>query len=84
MQGGQMKPGAYMLINVATGSELQVAEDLRKIDGISGVRVVTGLHDVICYVEAETIEALKEEIIEQLRKVPGIQRTITCIALNTY
>lgn len=79
-----MKPGAYLLINVATGSELQVADDLRKVDGVSGVRVVTGLHDVIAYVEADSLEVLKQEIIEQIRKVPGIQRTITCIALNTY
>jgi DNA-binding Lrp family transcriptional regulator len=79
-----MKPGAYLLINVATGSELQVADDLRKVDGVSGVRVVTGLHDVIAYVEADSLEMLKQEIIEQIRKVPGIQRTITCIALNTY
>lgn len=79
-----MKPGAYLLINVATGSELQVADDLRKLDGVSGVRVVTGLHDVIAYIEAESVEELKKKIVEKIRRVPGIQRTITCIALNTY
>jgi len=79
-----MNPGAYLLINVATGSELQVADDLRKIGGVSGVRVVTGLHDVVVYVEAETMNELKKEIIEQIRRVPGIQRTITCIAVNNY
>jgi len=79
-----MNPGAYLLINVATGSEIQVAEDLKKIDGVSMVRVVTGLHDVICYVEAESINDLKRDIIEKVRRVPGIQRTITCMALNSY
>ena len=79
-----MKPGAYLLINVATGSEIQVADDLRKVEEVSGVRVVTGLHDIICYVEAEGIEELKRDIIEKIRRVPGIQRTISCIALNTY
>ncbi len=77
-----MKPGAYMLINVATGSELQVADDLRNIKGVTGVKVVTGLHDVICYVETNTLEELKKEIIDQIRKVPGIQRTITCFSFN--
>lgn len=79
-----MKPGAYLLINVATGSEIQVAEDLKKINGVSGVRVVTGLHDVICYVEAIDLHNLKQDILEKIRKVPGIQRTITCMALNSY
>jgi len=79
-----MKPGAYLLINVATGSETQVAEDLNKINGISGVRVVTGLHDVICFVEADDLARLKRDILEKIRRVPGIQRTITCMALNSY
>jgi len=79
-----MKPGAYLLINVSTGSETQVADDLKKVAGISGVRVVTGLHDVICYVEADDLSGLKRDIIERIRRVPGIQRTITCMALNSY
>ncbi|RKZ26818.1 Lrp/AsnC family transcriptional regulator, partial [bacterium] len=46
-----MKPGAYMLINVATGEELNVVAELRKLPGVVNARVVTGLHDVVCYVE---------------------------------
>jgi len=36
-----MKPGAYMLINVATGEELNVVAELRKLTGVVNARVVT-------------------------------------------
>ena len=77
-----MKPGAYLLINVATGEELNVVDDIRKLPGVLNARVVTGLHDVVCYVEAESIEELKNEIIGSIRHVPGITRTVTCIAFD--
>ncbi len=77
-----MKPGAYMLINVATGEELNVVAELRKLRGIQNARVVTGLHDVVCYVETDTIDELKDEIVGAIRHIPGITRTLTCIAFN--
>jgi len=77
-----MKPGAYMLINVATGEELNVVQELRRLPGVVNARVVTGLHDVVCYVEADTIEELRNEIIGSLRHIPGITRTVTCIAFD--
>ncbi len=77
-----MKPGAYMLINVATGEELNVVAELRKLSGVVNARVVTGLHDVVCYVETDTIDELKNEIIGSIRHIPGITRTVTCIAFN--
>ncbi len=78
-----MKPGAYMLINVATGEELNVVRELRKLPGVKNARVVTGLHDVVCYVEADTIDELRHEIIGSIRHIPGITRTVTCIAFDS-
>ena len=77
-----MRPGAYMLINVATGEELNVVAELRKLAGVVNARVVTGLHDVVCYVEADTIDELRNEIIGSIRHIPGITRTVTCIAFD--
>ncbi len=77
-----MRPGAYMLINVATGEELNVVAELRKLTGVVNARVVTGLHDVVCYVEADTIDELRNEIIGSIRHIPGITRTVTCIAFD--
>lgn len=77
-----MKPGAYMLINVATGEELNVVKELNRLPGVQNARVVTGLHDIVCYVEADTIDELRNEIIGAIRHIPGITRTVTCVAFN--
>jgi len=77
-----MKPGAYLLINVQTGTELNVHKELMKKDYVYHARVVTGLHDIICYVENDTVAELKKSIYD-IRKVDGITRTVTCIAFNS-
>jgi DNA-binding Lrp family transcriptional regulator len=77
-----MNPGAYILINVATGEEINVVTELRRLPGVVNARVVTGLHDIVCYVEAPTIDELRGEIIGSLRHIPGITRTVTCLSFD--
>ena len=77
-----MPVGAYLLINTDTGKELVVINGLKKIRGVRHAHVVTGLHDVICYVEGKTLSELKNTIISKVRGVKGIQRTVTCLAVD--
>ncbi|MFP4458012.1 MAG: Lrp/AsnC family transcriptional regulator [Candidatus Zixiibacteriota bacterium] len=77
-----MKPGAYLLINVKSGTELMVHNDLMQKDFVYHSRVVTGLHDIICYVEDDNIELLKDHIYN-IRKTEGVTRTVTCFAFNS-
>ncbi len=77
-----MKPGAYLLINVQSGKELDVYKALKQDNTVKNVHIVTGLHDLICYIEAEQYEDLRDEIIDSIRHVEGITRTVTCIAFN--
>ena len=76
-----MKTGAYLLINVTPGTELNVHNKLMKHDYVYHARVVAGLHDIICYVEDEDIELLKQHIYE-IRGIAGVTRTVTCFAFN--
>jgi len=76
-----MKAGAYLLINVTPGTELTVHKNLMKQDYVYHSRVVTGLHDIICYIEDEDIETLKLHIFE-IRRMTGITNTVTCFAFN--
>jgi len=77
-----MAIGAYLLINTATGKEMDVMNALNKIEGVKQAHVVTGLHDVVCYIESTDITHIKNKIINEVRAVEGIQRTVTCIALD--
>ncbi len=77
-----MAIAAYLLINTATGKEQEVVDALNKIPGVKHAHIVTGLHDVICYVEGGDLNEIKGIIIKEIRGVAGIQRTVTCFALD--
>ncbi|MEO0216323.1 MAG: Lrp/AsnC ligand binding domain-containing protein [candidate division WOR-3 bacterium] len=74
--------GAYLLINTDTGKEADVVEALNKISGVKNAHIVTGLHDVICYVEGKDLSEVKQTIVSKIRGIKGIQRTVTCIAID--
>jgi DNA-binding Lrp family transcriptional regulator len=80
-EGGKMV-GAYLLINTNTGMESAVVKSLKRIRGVKNAHVVTGLHDVICYVEGKNLSDVKTIIVRSVRGVKGIQRTVTCLALD--
>ncbi len=73
---------AYLLIDAEAGKELEVVKVLSKIDGIKLAHVVTGLHDVIAFVEARDLKELREIIIKKIRAIKAIRRTITCLAVD--
>lgn len=77
-----MSVAAYLLINTTTGKESAVVSALHKINGVKHAHVVTGLHDVIAYVQGGNLNELKSIIIKDIRGVEGIQRTVTCFALD--
>ena len=77
-----MSVGAYLLINTETGKEGDVVDALRKIEGVQHAHIVTGFHDAVCYVEAPELTDLKKVIIEKIRGIGGIARTVTCFAVD--
>jgi len=77
-----MGVAAYLLINTATGKEQGVVDALKRINAVKHAHVTTGLHDVICYAEGKDLNDIKSIIIKDIRGVEGIQRTVTCFALD--
>ncbi len=77
-----MGVAAYLLINTATGQEQGVVNALKGINSVKHAHVTTGLHDVICYAEGKDLNDIKSIIINDIRGVEGIQRTVTCFALD--
>ncbi len=73
---------AYVRINVEPGSEKAVWNDLKGLENVKEVALVTGREDFIVKIEAATYEALLKEVPEKLRKIPKILRTETSIVAN--
>ncbi|HAD82840.1 MAG: hypothetical protein A2509_02125 [Candidatus Edwardsbacteria bacterium RIFOXYD12_FULL_50_11] len=73
---------AYEFINCDAGKAELVVRALRKIKGLKQAHVVTGLHDIIAYVEAPTMKDLTKLIISRIQGTKGVGRTVTCIVVN--
>lgn len=73
---------AYVLINAVAGKALDVAEKVRKVPGVSHADAITGKHDVIASFEAGDLAVVGSLIVDQIQKIDGVRKTVTCIVIN--
>ncbi|MEM4033448.1 MAG: Lrp/AsnC ligand binding domain-containing protein, partial [Sulfolobales archaeon] len=64
------------------GSENEVAQILSKIEGVKEVYEVYGIYDIVVKVEAQTHEALREIIINRIRRIPKVKSTTTMLVIE--
>jgi len=73
---------AYVLIRVTTGKEKQVMQALLDIPNINDVNVLFGDYDYMIEVEAADSFALGRLITDQIRKVNGVEKTMTLMVTS--
>ena len=73
-------PTAFVLINTELGSESDVLQNLRKVDGVNEVFAVYGTYDIVAKVKADTMERLKEIVTVRIRKVNNVRATLTLMS----
>ena len=71
---------AYILIVTAVGKEIDVANAVKKINGVKEANPVYGEYDVVVEVNTESLDELNK-VISQIRKDPSILRTVTLIVM---
>ena len=76
-----MAPKAFVLIETVVGKNKEVVAALKKLEGMKSVDTVTGPYDVIAIVEAKSLSAVGNTVTEKIHPVPGISRTVTCLAV---
>ncbi|GAA3296440.1 MULTISPECIES: Lrp/AsnC family transcriptional regulator [Dactylosporangium] len=75
---------AIVLIDCATDSIPEVAENISNLDGVSEVYSVAGNVDLIAVVRVAQFEDIAEVIANRISKVPGVVETDTHIAFRAY
>lgn len=75
---------AIVLIDCATDSIPEVAENIANLDGVSEVYSVAGNVDLIAMVRVRLFEEIAEVIAGGISKVPGVLDTDTHIAFRAY
>lgn len=77
-----MATKAFVLIETAVGRSKEVIASVRKLEGVKSVDVVTGPYDLIVVAELDDLNSVGELITGKIHPVPGITRTVTCLAVR--
>jgi DNA-binding Lrp family transcriptional regulator len=72
---------AYVLVQAQLGKSRSVAKAIAKARGVKMVHAVTGVYDVIAYLELSDMTSLSEFVIKKVQNVKGVERTHTAIVV---
>ena len=75
-----MAAKAFILIETAVGNSKKIVSALEQLEGVKSVDSVTGPYDVIAVIERESLTDIGDLVITKIHPVPGISRTVTCLA----
>ena len=70
---------AYILLKIAPGKSRTITEKISKIEGIRTVHPVTGMFDIIAYLETSDINSLTGTVRGSIQTIEGVLRTHTAI-----
>jgi len=77
--GERRKIGAYVLIKIAPGKSRTIAQEVAKIEGVKTAHPVTGMFDIIAFIEASDINSLTGTVRTKIQTMAGVLRTHTAI-----
>ena len=75
-------PRAFVLINVESGAEQEVVNDLKKIEGVEEAYFSYGVYDIITKIKADSKERLKEMVTQKVRAIGRVRSTLTLIMME--
>ncbi len=73
---------AYVLISALVGRGPQVLASLGGLREVRFAERVNGPHDIIAKVEVADLIALGRFVQDKVHTVPGVVKTITCVAVK--
>jgi len=77
---------AFILVSFLPNPEIsqrQLAKRISKMKNVSDVYIVSGEWDLILKVRGKSMEEIGELIIDHLRGIKGVGRTVTCTSFTT-
>jgi DNA-binding Lrp family transcriptional regulator len=73
---------AYILIKIRVGEVKEVVRQLRKTDGIVEANMTFGPYDAVAVLDRPDIASIGNLIATTIQPVPGVDQTLTCLAVE--
>lgn len=67
---------------LAGTTQRDVARRLAQVPGVEDVHVISGEWDLIIHVRGASLEAIGDMVLDHIRAVPGVERTLTCSSFH--
>jgi Lrp/AsnC family leucine-responsive transcriptional regulator len=64
-------------------SQRVVAEEIAKFPEVQEVYIITGDWDLLVKLRAESVDAVGKFVVDKLRLIKGIEKTLTCMVFET-
>lgn len=77
-----MTQAAYILLNVQPGMLETVQEGLKEIKEVTEVYAVYGIYDLIVKIEFDTMDELKNQVLNNNLILDGVKNSMTMICVK--
>ncbi len=83
---------AFILASVSYGgtksddtplSQRDVAEEIARFPEVQEVHIITGDWDLLVKLRAENVDAIGKFVVDKLRRIKGLEKTLTCMVFET-
>ncbi len=64
-------------------SQRTVAEEIAKFPEVQEVHIITGDWDLLVKLRAESVDAIGKFVVDKLRLIEGLEKTLTCMVFET-
>ena len=70
-------------VNGAPLSQRTVAQEIAKFPEVQEVQIITGDWDLLVKLRAESVDAIGKFVVDKLRLIKGLEKTLTCMVFET-
>jgi len=74
---------SYRLKEGAPLSQRKIAQEIAKFPEVQEVHIITGDFDILVKVKEKDVNRIGKFVIDKLRMVEGIEKTLTCMVFET-
>jgi Lrp/AsnC family transcriptional regulator, leucine-responsive regulatory protein len=64
-------------------TQREVAEEIARLPEVQEVHIITGDWDLLVKLRAENVEAVGKFVVDKLRRISGLEKTLTCMVFET-
>lgn len=64
-------------------SQRKVAREVASLPEVQEVHIISGEWDILIKVKAKDVESIGKYVVEKLRLVKGIEKTLTCLVFES-